>query len=92
EVLPAIRGEQERYGHLPEYLSVWMFTDKYGPKIKWYLEKRDKVNKKAIEVVYAMQMKIFEWQAALRDAKSLATEYKYRKLIDEYSKKCNEIR
>jgi hypothetical protein len=42
EVLPALRGAKEHFEHLPEYLSVWMFTDKFGPKIKWYLKKREK--------------------------------------------------
>jgi hypothetical protein len=34
EVLPALRGAKEQFAHLPEYLSVWMFTDKFGPKHK----------------------------------------------------------
>jgi hypothetical protein len=27
EVIPALRGEAKKWQHLPEYLSVWMFTD-----------------------------------------------------------------
>jgi FtsZ-binding cell division protein ZapB len=62
EVLPALRGAESHFGHLPEYLSVWMFTDKFGPKVKWFLKKKEKVNQPAVEIVYTLQMEIFRLQ------------------------------
>src|SRR3954447_20338673 len=62
EVMPALRGAQKEFAHLSDYLSVWMFTDKYGPKIKWYLRKKKLVNQAAVEIVYTLQMRAIQLQ------------------------------
>lgn len=92
EVIPALRGLQEMYGHLPEYLSVWMFSDKFGPNTKWMLAKRKQVNHKAVESVYVMQMEVFRLEGLMREAKSTATQYKYKAEIEKYERAMNEIR
>ncbi len=92
EVVPALRGCESEFGHLPEYLSVWMFTDKYGPKIKWFLKKKRLMNAEAVETVYALQMEIFKLEQARGSFSSTATFYKYQSLIDSYKSKADKIR
>jgi hypothetical protein len=92
ELLPALRGEKERFGHLPEYLSVWMFTDKFGPNIKWYLKKREKVNHAAVEMVYTYQMEIFRLQKEMQQFTSSATLTEYKKKIIDCEIKANKLR
>ena len=95
EVLPALRGSADLFGHLPEYLSVWMFTDKYGPKIKWYLKKREKVNKKAVDIVYTLQMEMFNLEDQMKQYKSnanLSGYYRVKKVYDDYKNKADRLR
>ena len=95
EVLPALRGSQNLFGHLPEYLSVWMFTDKYGPKIKWLLKKREKVSTEAIDVIYTLQMEIFRLSdtAAAYDAKGDSTSaWEVRRTSKALKEKADRIR
>lgn len=92
EVMPALRGCEKEFGHLPEYLSMWMFTDKYGPKVKWLLRKKKLVNKKAVEIVYALQLEILKLQEEKKNYSSSATIYKYDNLIDAYKEKADNIR
>jgi len=95
EVLPALRGSADLFGHLPEYLSVWMFTDKYGPKIKWYLKKREKVNKKAVDIVYTLQMEMFKLLDQMKEYKSnsnLSGYYRVKKIYDDYKTKADRLR
>lgn len=92
EVLPALRGNENLFGHLPEYLSVWMFTDKLGPKIKWFLRKRRLVDQRAVEAVYAMQMEVFRLENELENFTSSATIAKYKKQTGAYIEKMNRIR
>ncbi len=92
EVLPALRGAEDVFGHLPEYLSVWMFTDKFGPKIKWFLKKRKLVNHEAVEIVYSLQMEIFRLQKEMIEYTSTATIYEYKNKINAYKEKADRIR
>lgn len=92
EVLPALRGCEEYFGSLPEYLSVWMFTDKYGPKIYWYLKKRKLVNKKAVETVYTLQMEIIKLLQQRDNYSSSATKQEYTNKINFYKEKADRIR
>lgn len=92
EVLPALRGAKDKFGHLPEYLSVWMFTDKYGPNIKWYLKKREKVDHEAVQMVYAYQMEIFRLQQEMEDSEDEKLHAANKKQIFDYSKKANALR
>ena len=95
ELLPALRGAEDLFGHLPEYLSVWMFTDKYGPNIRWLLKKKQKMNAKAVDVVYNLQMKCFELLNEIEIAKKNDDTNKYYKLknvYDENKSKADRIR
>ena len=92
EVLPALRGCEKEFSHLPEYLSVWMFTDKYGPKVKWFLRKKKLMNKQAVEIVYTLQMEIFKLQQEQVKHSSSATFYKFQNLIDKYKMKADKLR
>jgi FtsZ-binding cell division protein ZapB len=93
EVLPSLRGAEKLFGHLPEYLSVWMFTDKFGgSNIKWILGKRKLVNQKAVDVVYTLQMEIWRLEKALSEVSSSATIVKYQHRIKELNEKANKLR
>lgn len=92
EVLPALRGSEKEFGHLPEYLSVWMFTDKYGPKVKWLLKKKKLMNEKAIENVYVQQMEIFRLKNEMQQFTSTATIDKYNDRIKAHQDKIDKIR
>lgn len=58
ELLPALRGAKELFGHLPEYLSHWYFTDKWGEQIKWILAKKDKSNEKLMQAVLSLELQL----------------------------------
>lgn len=91
EVIPALRGAEDRYGHLPEYLSKWFFTDKFG-NIKWLLQKRKLVNNKAVDVVRTLQMEIFRIEEEARTYSSAVYKRKYAEQIDLIETKINKIR
>jgi FtsZ-binding cell division protein ZapB len=90
EVVPALRGAEDRYGHLPEYLSKWFFTDKFG-NVKWLLNKRKLVDKKAVDVVRILQMEIFRLE---EEARGYGITYKKMtaQKIDAIEAKINKIR
>jgi hypothetical protein len=92
EVLPALRGSEDIFGHLPEYLSVWMFTDKWGPKVKWILAKKKEVKQRDVLVVRTLQKEIYRLQQLEREAKSTKTVYECRRKILEYKTKADKIR
>lgn len=95
EIIPSLRGAEEMFGHLPEYLSVWMFTDKYprkGTNVKWLLKKREKVNKEAVAVVRTLQHRIYHLEDVMRNSTSTATIYKYKKEILLLQRKADQIR
>lgn len=92
EVLPAIgRGAEEYYQHLPEYGSIWMVTDKYGP-VKWILKKKKLVNQPAVDIVYTLQMQIFEWEQQMQQYSSTETIYKFKNKIEAYEQKLQRLR
>jgi hypothetical protein len=92
EVLPALRGAKDHFEHLPEYLSVWMFTDKFGENIKWYLAKKKLVNQRAVDIVYILQMEIWRLEKELGNYTSTATIIKYKKIIADMQQKADKLR
>lgn len=92
EVLPALRGSEDLFGHLPEYLSVWMFTDKWGPKVKWFLNKKKEVKQNDVRVVRRLQYEIYKEEAKMRAAKSTKTIYDCKRKIILYKTKADKIR
>ncbi|MEX6689309.1 hypothetical protein QTN47_17500 [Danxiaibacter flavus] len=96
EVVPALRGAEQHFGHLPEYLSKWFFTDKYldeAGDIKWLLNKRKLVDHEAVEVVYVLQMEIFNMQKELQQVEEKSAKYyALKKKIITYEQRANAIR
>lgn len=100
EILPALRGSADLFGNLPEYLSVWMFTDKYegkGAKVKWLLDKRDKAksnvtNQRAIAIIYKLQEKIIQLEQQLLLARSESTRQRLREQIAIRKTKADALR
>ncbi len=70
EVLPTLRGFDELFGHLPEYLSQFWMTDKYADyiTIKWLLDKRKRVDQKKINTVIQLQITRDQLQVAAETA------------------------
>jgi hypothetical protein len=65
EVLPALRGSANIFGHLPEYRSHWYFTDKYGQNIKWLLRKKKLSNQTLAQAIVTKQYEILTLKTAL---------------------------
>jgi hypothetical protein len=55
-------------------------------------EEARKVNKKAVDVVYTLQMEIFLLQEKIRNTTSSETHWRLKKMIIEYEAKANAIR
>jgi len=91
EVVPALRGAEDKYGHLPEYLSKWFFTDKWGD-VKWLLSKRKLVDQKAVDVVRVLQMEIFRLEQEAETYSSAVYKRQYRDKIQLLESKINRIR
>lgn len=98
EVNPAIRGGRKYFGHLAEFQSKWFFTDKYpskGANIHWVLDKKKECNQEHVDIVYTMQLKVYELEKerdqAKRDNKT-KLYYEKKKEIEEYEDALNEMR
>jgi hypothetical protein len=91
EVVPALRGMEDLYIHLPEYRSTWFFSDKFGPKIKWLLAKKKMMNRNWVEVVRTLQWEIFSLEQKLEDADSEAMQNHYLYKIEELKGKVRPI-
>ncbi len=92
EVIPALRGQEKRFGHLPEYLSKWFFTDKYGANIKWLLRKKKLVDKEAVEIVVTLQNEIYRLENEMDKYTSNTTLIAYKQKIFSYKQKIDRIR
>lgn len=92
EVIPALRGCEDIYGHLAEYLSVWMFTDKWGPKIKWFLKKEKLCDKHAVETVYVLQCECIRLQELISEEHSESYNYTITQRIKAIQEKLTRIR
>jgi hypothetical protein len=101
QLYKALRGSLKYFGHLPEYRSVWSFTDKFEGDIGWLLSLRDKLSKqgndKLINAVLSLQLQVWKLQKELdeylkQNRPSQSTEYRYKKLIWQKEQKLNAIR
>lgn len=86
EVRPAIRGgrntrcwldegKEGTWADLPEFQSMWMFTDKFpskGSNIGWVLNKKAEMNQNYVDIIYTLEMRIIE----LKQAHAIATTEK----------------
>lgn len=87
EVRPAIRGGKKRWGHLPEYQSMWFFTDKFpskGANIHWVLNKKKEVNQEAADIIYTLQLAVLKLQEELEHVTSNEAIYARLKKIELY--------
>lgn len=92
EVIPALRGAQNYFGHLPEYRSQWFFSDKWGGDIKWLQDNKKLMNQKLIDAVIRMQVELLNLQEEQEQYSSTRTIYKYQSRIIELENKLNRIR
>jgi len=77
ELYKALRGQLKYFGHLPEYRSVWSFSDKYEGDVSWILELRDKQNPKLIQAVLTMALHVIELQKKLAEVKASNASEQY---------------
>lgn len=66
EVKPAIRGGRKEFGHLPEFQSQWLFTDKYpskGASIDWVLALKERMDPALVHTVYTLAMEVIRLEA-----------------------------
>ncbi len=94
EVKPAIRGGRKKYGHLPEFQSQWLFTDKFpskGADISWVLNKKKGVDPEAADVVYTLQLYAYQLQDELRSC-SRDRGYAIKKELEQLENILAELR
>lgn len=95
EVKPAIRGARKYYGELPEFQSVWLFSDKWpnkGADIRWMLDQRKEVNQDSVDIIYALQLEILRLKKEMEEVSSNEAIYKRKNLIEHYESIANELR
>ncbi|MBV9989391.1 MAG: hypothetical protein JO301_17055 [Chitinophagaceae bacterium] len=96
QLFKALRGQFRRWGRLPEYRSVWTFTDKYDGDIDWILDLRDKQDERLIQAVLTKAVQINEWRNKLallvQTQASESTIYRLKAQIIEAERKLNLIR
>ena len=92
QMFKALRGLNNIYGHLPEYRSVWGFTDKYEGDIKWILKLRDAQNDKLIKAIITQQLQILQWETKKLNATNDSTKYFYQTKIISLQNKLDAIR
>jgi hypothetical protein len=86
EVRPAIRGGMKRWGHLPEFRSMWFFTDKFpskGANIHWVLAKKKECNFEDADIVYTLQLEVLRLQEEVEHLSSNEAKYERLKKIDQ---------
>lgn len=95
EVRPAIRGGRKYWGDLPEFQSMWFFTDKFpskGANVGWILNKKAEVNQKHVDIIYTYQLYVLQLQELLDKTKSDSKIYKIKKQIEHFEKRMNLLR
>jgi hypothetical protein len=97
EVRPAIRGGKNTkcklptgkdgtWGDLPEFQSMWFFTDKFpskGANIGWVLNKKSKVDQKSVDIIYTLQMEVLRLDQETQGM-SESTKYRAQQQIAAY--------
>lgn len=93
QLYKALRGQFHLFGHLPEYRSVWSFTDKYEGNIDWILKLREKQNDKLIGAVLSMALEVNRLnQENMNPAISDSTIYRNKQRIFQLEAKLTKIR
>jgi hypothetical protein len=87
EVRPAIRGGKKRWGHLPEFQSMWFFTDKFpskGANIHWVLNKKKEANQEDADIIYTLQLEVIRLCEEMEQLSSNEAKYERAKKIEMY--------
>lgn len=107
ELLRALRGNFNHFGHLPEYRSYWTFTDKYEGDIRWVLKIRDEQRKPMLDnqgnvlaytredlvnAVYSMQLEVYRLTEEMGQYQSAEKQYQYKRRITQIEAKLSAIR
>ena len=106
EVRPAIRGgkktktrlpngKEGTWGDLPEFQSMWFFTDKFpskGANLGWILNKKAEVNEDAVEIIYSLQLEVLRLESTLVDMPSDYARDKTKKIIETYEETMRLLR
>lgn len=89
ELLPAMRGNRDRFGHLSCHQSTLMASDMpTSPSARWLLEKEHEMDEQCINVILATQFEVSKLQHAvasghLSPASARVYEARIRRLQDE---------
>lgn len=92
QLYKALRGGFKYFGHLPEYRSVWSFSDKYQGDIGWLLKLRDQQDNRIINAVITMQLEVWRLQKEAERYTSSKTIAEYNKRIYHLNSKLTAIR
>lgn len=96
QLYKALRGQFKRWGHLPEYRSVWTFSDKYEGDIDWILALRDQQDNRLIQAILTKSIEVMDWKNQLAQMKrsgvSDSTLYRHALKIHEVEFKLNQLR
>jgi hypothetical protein len=86
EVKPAIRGCKKHFGHLAEFQSQWLFTDKVpskGANIQWVLDLVKRMKKESVQLIFDIQLYLLRLKEEQEQYSSTETIYKYEHRIKE---------
>jgi hypothetical protein len=93
EVIPAIRGNREHFGHLPEFGSLLMMTDQpTHPDGKWILEKEKEMDPEQIKLIENIALQISKNQLKLQKATAPTTRDRLKRSISNLKDMWNEAR
>lgn len=95
EVRPAIRGGMKRWGHLPEFQSMWFFTDKFpskGANIHWVLAKKKESNQEDADIIYTLQLEVLRLEEEMEHLTSNDAIYARLRKIEKYEEVMNQKR
>lgn len=96
QLLKALRGLHKLYGHLPEYRSLWTFSDKYEGDVTWILQMRDQQNIELIDAIAMVALDIEDKRNALTEKINSGYEesyiYRLKKEIALAEMELNKIR
>lgn len=94
ELLPAMRGNRDRFGHLSCHQSTLLATDMpTTPSSRWLLEKENEMDVECIDVILATQFEISKLtQAIASGALSTASARVYQSRINSLERDLNLLR
>lgn len=94
ELLPAMRGNLDRFGRLSAHQSTLLATDMpTTPQARWLLDKEQLMDQEAVDVILSIQAEVTKLQVALSEKRvSAASEKVYRSRINRLQRELNALR